>query len=261
MNQRQTMNALRQEHRDAFCLISHASYILCTSGILWAVDPRLSLEGHQAMDDSISADLASLRVALVTHLHPDHYDEHLIDSLSRNDTLWIFPAFMPQELQKKWLLRLPRCVFVRPGDTIESDGLTIQVFESIHYDLFEGKKVGVPENGYSVQTPHRSLLFPGDIRDFSLFPETQKNADELFAHVWLGRQAALHPREDLIDSFCRYFASAQAKRIWLAHLNDTDRPPCDRWTNGHAEFVRGRMLRMSPGLSVEIPAPWQKCIF
>ncbi len=261
MNWRQTIRSIQENKQDAFYLISHASYILRTGGMLWAVDPRLTLENHSAADDSLSADLAGLQAVLLTHLHVDHYDEKLINTLAFNDILWLFPAFMPSEQQETWKSRLKNCLFVKPGDRIRACGLDIRVSDSIHYDIFEGKKVGVPEIGYRVTVCSRTLAFPGDIRSYGTFPEEQKNADELFAHVWLGRQAALHPRQEMIEAFSRYFADSKARRIWLTHLNDMHRPPADRWTVTHAECVREKMLQIVPGLSVEIPEPGEEMRF
>ena len=261
MNWKQTISSIGQEGQDAFCLISHASYLVRTDGVLWAVDPRLRPEYHQMADAALPSDLAALQAVFLTHLHPDHYDERWIELLSSNDILWVFPAFMPPETQKKWRGKLPRCLFVAAGDVVCLGGMTVRVFDSIHFDVFQGKKVGVPEIGYEAFTPRRTLLFPGDVRNYEYFPDARKKADELFSHVWLGRQAALAPSEKMIEAFCRYFVSSKAKRLWLTHLEDPDRDPCDRWTRVHAERARARMLQIAPDLSIEIPVLGQVYTF
>lgn len=238
---------------DAFWLICHASYLMHTNHLLWGVDLRLNDEMHAEADQTIAKDLSGLRVAMTTHLHSDHYDTRLIQLLSEADIHWIFPAFTPPDEQARLKTLLPSCSFVQAGDTLNIRGLQIEVFPSNHYDVFHGERIGVPEIGYRVTSGNRRYLFPGDIRTYTSFPAELRQADELFAHVWLGRQAALSPAGDMIDAFCRFFLSAHASRIWLGHLNDTDRLPNDRWTDEHAQTITARMHQLSPGQCIRTP--------
>lgn len=247
------IRALQHSPGDALLLISHASYLLRTGGIFWAVDPRLSGEMHRQADDTLCRDLKGLQVAMITHLHADHYDQALIERLAPLDIHWLFPGFMPDALKAKWRERLPRCSFLAPGDEISLAGLGIRAFESIHYDYFRGERCGVEEIGYRVTAGGKTFLFPGDVRDYDRLPDLQKNADEFFAHVWLGREAALAPDPGMIRAYCRYLAASGAGRIWLAHLNDHDRTDADRWTERHARMILEGIAQLSPGMTVNIP--------
>ena len=253
MNWREMMDSFRNAQGDAVMLISHASYLFKTSGVFWAVDPRLNRDLHIQAEEGLAADFKGLQVAMVTHLHGDHYDKALIERLASQDIHWIFPHFMPAEVREEWKKKLRCCSFLAPGDEISLERLRIRAFESIHYDYFQGKRCGVEENGYRVEAGGKVFLFPGDVRNYEMLPDIQKGADEFFTHVWLGREAALSPKEEMAESFCRYFAGANAGRMWLGHLNDMDRAPIDRWTPAHAQLVKEGIQKRAPDMDIQIP--------
>lgn len=250
---RETVQSLQDSQDDSLWLISHASYLVRTGGLLWAVDPRLSVDMHLQADDTLAQDLNALRVAMITHLHPDHYDKPLIRTLAAADIHWIFPAFMPPSEQHEWQEILPLCSFLHAGEEICVRGLKVQAFESVHYDYFKGERCGVEEIGYCVAVEGKTFLFPGDVRNYDCLPEIQKGADEFFAHIWLGREAALSPTPEMTERFCRYFASAKAQRMWLGHLNDMSRMETDRWTEAHAQLLKDGIQKKAPEMEIRVP--------
>lgn len=255
---KETADSVAKTQENAFWLISHASYLLKIDGLLWGVDLRLSRETHQQADNTLAKDLKDLQVALVTHLHADHYDPALIERLAPLDIHWIFPAFMPDDQQKAWRQKLPHCTFMKAGEKIALRGLKVHAFESIHYDYFKGERCGVEEIGYMVEAGGQVYMFPGDVRNYDALPEIQKGADEFFAHVWLGREAALAPDPQIVAAYCDYLASTKAKRIWLGHLNDMSRSDADRWTEIHAQMVKAGVQKRAPSILVEAPEHGKK---
>lgn len=252
------IKSVRDCRENAFWLISHASYLMKTDGILWGVDLRLNGENHRQADDTLYEFLKDLKVAMLTHLHPDHYDPALIECLAHADIHWIFPAFMPDDQKKAWLKKLGHCTFMKAGDEKTVRGLKIQAFETIHRDYFKGECFGVDEIGYRVEVSGRTYVFPGDVRNYEAVPEILKGADEFFSHVWLGREAALSYDQRMLEAYLDYLACAKAKRIWLGHLNDMDRTDIDRWTDDHARAVKKGVLMRIPEAIVEIPEHGKK---
>lgn len=251
---------LQQAKADCMFLMSHASYLFKTGGKIWAVDLRLDEDMHLQADSTIKWDLQQLRYAILTHLHPDHYDPALIEKLSGIDCTWIAPDFM-SDGQKAHLLRcFPKCIFVKAGDQISIDDMQIQVFASPHSDTYEGKIYSVPEYGYAVVLPGHRMLFPGDVRQYETGADVDLPDAELFAHIWLGRKAALNYSPHMVDLFCDYYLSMKPRRVFLGHLYDLHRSSESMWTEEHALVVKKRMQDMDPTVPVLIPRQGQKIL-
>jgi hypothetical protein len=73
--------------------------------------------------------------------------------------------------------------------------------------------------------------------------------DVVFAHLWLGRGAALEDLPPLLDAFCRFFLETGARQVILTHLNEFGRDANDYWGDAHMELVREKFRKMS----AEIP--------
>ena len=221
MYETQVLDAYRrlQNHEgDAFCLISHASYLFKTGGALWAVDPA-----HQVYRVPT---LEGLSFVLVTHEHPDHYQSEVLARLAASGTRILAPGFLPG------IEAVPGVTTVVPGDDISLFGHRVRVLPGQHYD--EGTDIGVEEVSYWVDAPGLSVALPGDVRDYSR-PFPLRGPDWLMAHVWLGRGNALNlPCEPWRSDAARYFRDIAARHTLLAHLNDETRALIDRWTEEHA---------------------------
>ena len=206
---------------DGVCLISHASYLFKTNGVLWAVDPA-----HQVYT---LPDIPGLSFVLVTHSHPDHYHLPTLTRLAAQGAQVVAPAFLPG------IETLPRAILVSAGDEVTLQNISVSVLPARHLD--EGTDIGVEEVGYWVKTPARTVALPGDIRDYTCpFPLRRPNL--LMAHVWLGRGNALNlPCEPWRSKAARFFHDIEAERVLFTHLHDFTRAPEDMWTEAHARLL------------------------
>ena len=248
--------SFREAREDCFTLISHASYLFRTNGVCWALDPRLDDDMHLQADDMLPEAFGEVRFALLTHLHGDHYDKKLIQSLSGLDITWVFPDFLPPEEQDFVKEYCAKRVFVHAGQELTLCGVTVRVFESNHSDVFEGKLYSVPEYGYAVCAGKTRLLFPGDVRDYGDRLPGFTGAD-VFGHIWLGRKAALTYTSEMLAYFCDFLLSCAPRRVILAHLYDWNRSEKSMWTEDHAQAVRQIIAKKQPGLPVLSPAHGQ----
>ncbi len=248
--------AIRQElaegAKDAFWLLHHASYLMRTGGELWLVDPVLSADEHALADEQLAGVLGEVKAIFITHLHGDHYDPRFLKAMRETGAQVIMPDFLTDEQRKAAEECAGSVRYVSPVETVEIGGLQASAFVSLHRDMYGGELHGLDEYGFRVVTAGRIFLFPGDVRSYDKAPPLEY-ADELFAHVWLGRRSALNFTQTDVDAFCRYFAASKARRIWLAHLYDFGREPSDMWTEEHACLVREGLRVYLPHTEICIP--------
>jgi len=76
--------------------------------------------------------------------------------------------------------------------------------------------------------------------------------DVLFAHLWLGRGAALQSHPHLLDDFCRFCLALQPRRLILTHLEEWGRQVPDFWGLEHAEQVLAVLKKLAPFLPIEV---------
>ena len=116
---------------------------------------------------------------------------------------------------------------------------TITPFAAPHYEhLSTGGINHVQETGYLVTTPGGSYLLPGDIRTYdtaTLAPFADVTA--IFAHVFLGRSAALAWNPPLLDAFVDFTLSCHPQKVLLTHLYEFGREPEDCWRTWHAKIA------------------------
>lgn len=99
-----------------------------------------------------------------------------------------------------------------------------------------------------------SYLFPGDIRTYDpscLEPFADVSA--VFAHVFLGRSAALISTPPLLEEFVDFYLSCHPKKVVLSRLYELGRDPEDCWLSSHAQAV-AKAFRAADS-NVEIVAP------
>lgn len=240
---------------DAFWLIAHASYLLRTDGVRWGVDPTLRTpQQMDFMQEHAARDLAPLSFVLVTHFHGDHFDPRFCEQLSGISALWIVPDFVSDAHRALITAAHQNVRFVSAGDELSVKGHTIRVLSGHHYD--DGGAKGVPACAYAVRTPSGKLLsFPGDVRDFRTCASVDcPQPDALFGHVWLGRGRGQLPyAETFLAPYCDYLARAQARHVYLAHLNDFGRPASEMWDEAHALAVAEGLRMRQPGVQITIP--------
>ena len=118
----------------------------------------------------------------------------------------------------------------------------------IHRD---GRLKGVPALGYLVECNGRRWLFPGDTRTYNAVQlPAFSDIDVVFAHLWLGRGAALADPPPQIDSFCRFFLETGARQVILTHLNELGRDANDYWGATHVALVRNKLREIGANIPV-----------
>jgi L-ascorbate metabolism protein UlaG (beta-lactamase superfamily) len=240
---------------DRAWLMYSANYLFRTQGVRWALDPlRLSNRLPSAPEMDVARDLADLDFVLLTHRHKDHLDLGLLRLLKNLPILWIIPETVLPLVQQGCLL--PKQVLVpKSGQSFELHGLRITPFEGLHWELapdFPDGRRGVPAIGYLVEQGGRRWLFPGDTRTFD--PATLPAfgpLDVLFAHLWLGRSAALQSQPPLLEHFCRFCLALQPRRIILTHLEEWGRLASEFWDAEHAGQLISVIKKQAPFLPVE----------
>jgi phosphoribosyl 1,2-cyclic phosphodiesterase len=216
------------------------NYLFNTQGIRWAVDPiRLSVRVAEAGTSETDCDLAGLRFVLLTHAHADHVDAVLWRQLAQSGCHWVVPEHMADFFASEaHVSESARSVAV-PGREMAVAGVRIVPFEAPHYEHRPtGETNHVDSTGYFVETGGRSYLLPGDIRTYD--PECLKpfvDVSVVFAHVFLGRSAALLPDPPFLDAFVDFYLSRRPREIVLSHLYELARDSEDCWLASHAEMV------------------------
>jgi L-ascorbate metabolism protein UlaG (beta-lactamase superfamily) len=218
-----------------------ANYLFRSKGVRWAVDP-LSLHWRipAALRVDLAADLADLKIILLTHDHKDHLDLELIKALKELPIQWVVPQFLVEKIHRETKLSMEKMIFPKLMHPLNLQGLTILPFEGQHLITNpDGTCKGVPELGYLVESAGRRWLFPGDTRvyDLSRFPKFG-SVDILFAHLWLGHGTALMENVAMSETFCRFFADLKPKRIFITHLEEFGRDANDFFDEGHAQRVK-----------------------
>lgn len=228
----------------------HAGYLVRTNDKLWGMDFYLpSNDSYEAIQGRLTDDLSRISYYFLTHFHEDHFDKRILKAFENTKTLMIVPDFLLEDFQKSCNIPAERIQTVHSGDTVRFGELEVNVFESSHsappYSI-------VPEYGYLIRANGKRLLFPGDIRDYAsmCFPESCREPDVLFSHVWFGSVDALKPKDEtLFHTYISFTKKLNAKRIFLAHLNEQNRLPYQRWTNRHAAWIQEEF----PGAEVMRP--------
>ncbi len=239
------------EGGDAAWLMYSANYLLHTNGVRWAIDPftlRVRIPTAPGVDGK--HDLDGLEFVLLTHAHKDHLDLDLIAQLKDAEITWVVPDFLAPIVQKQAGLKPGRMIVPRLLKPLRLSGLTIIPFESQHLAPNpDGTLRGVPELGYLVEWPGRRLIFPGDVRIYEpdRFPKFS-GVDVLFAHLWLGRAAAMENRPDIDHAFCRFCAGLQPGRVVITHLREFGRNANDFLDDEHLARVQHIFKSEYPGL-------------
>lgn len=95
-------------------------------------------------------DLPPLDLILVSHLHPDHFDQRALRRLSHRCKLLVGPPGVEAQAHK---LPVDRVEVMQDGDMLEEAGFTVRAFSVEHSGY---------ENAYHVERNQASVLFAGD---------------------------------------------------------------------------------------------------
>ena len=234
----------RADHTAA--LIAPASYVLDAAGTRLVIDPVFRFPWmEEQVADRWQADLAAADGVLYTHRHGDHFSPETALAAVRAGAKVYLPAFFPEAA-------VPGVIPIEAGKPFFIGSLRITPFVSPHFAA--DRVTGVPEYGYRIETPRRTLLFCGDVRcyDPARLP-VGKAPDTMFLHVWLGRGNAQNPPcEPYLTDFARFAVSAHPKRVCLAHLYEIGRPLHEMWTYQHAGLCADAIAALDA--SVEVSA-------
>ena len=238
---------------DRVWLTYSANYILRTNNIRWAIDPltlqwRLKSTSH--MD--VARDLSNLSFVLLTHAHNDHLDLDLLSALKPYPIRWVIPEFMLSDVIAQTGLLRENIIIPTPLSPFDVCGIRLLPFNGLHWEnTRDGRLKGVPALGYLVECNGRRWLFPGDTRTYNAVQlPAFSDIDVVFAHLWLGRGAALADPPPQIDSFCRFFRETGARQVILTHLNELGRDANDYWGETHVALVRNKLREIGANIPV-----------
>jgi len=145
------------------------------------------------------------------------------------------------------------------GKKISISDCIITPFDAPHSEVRpDGTINKVISTGYFVETAESSYLFPCDVRTYD--PDCLKpfiHASTVFAHVFLGRSAALSPEPPLLDAFVRFYLSCHPEKIILTHLYELGRDAEDCWLTSHAKTAARAFSKADKKVKVVIP-DWYK---
>ena len=239
--------------QDRVWLTYSANYLFRTRDIRWAIDPlTLNWRIKETPLVDVAHDLNGLSFALLTHAHKDHLDLDLLSALRHLPVTWIVPEFILSKVIEQAGLSPKNIIVPSALAPIELNGIRILPFDGLHWETTaDSNPKGVPGMGYLIECDGRRWLFPGDTRTFnaSQLPALDP-VDVLFAHLWLGRSAALMDERPLLDAFCRFALDLCPHRLILTHLNEFERDANDFWDSSHAQSVSSKLKEINPGISV-----------
>ena len=154
--------------------IGHATVLLEMDGVRLLTDPLLRDRVFHLKRRSQPANPSVYQetdAVLISHLHRDHLDIPSLRLLGL-DTYLIVPAGAADLLNKRGFSNI---IEMRPGDTTEIGGETIQATQADHNSshLPSGQSIGC--QGYLIRGS-QSVYFPGDT---DLYPEMADLSDDL----------------------------------------------------------------------------------
>jgi L-ascorbate metabolism protein UlaG (beta-lactamase superfamily) len=242
---------------DRAWLMYSANYLFCTQGIRWGIDP-LTLNSRllQAPAMDVARDLKNLNFVLLTHRHEDHLDLGLLSALRHLPIQWVVPEAILPQVQEQAGLPAKQILVPKPLQPIDLHGLHIIPFDGLHWEenpIYLNGRRGIPAMGYLVEQVGKRWLFPGDTRNYD--PGVLPNfgpVDVLFAHLWLGKGAALQSHPSLLEPFCRFCLALQPRRIILTHLLEWGRDASDFWDSGQAEKVISCFKKHTPFVPIQM---------
>lgn len=259
----QVTSAWRQPGDDRLWLVYAANYLCRTRGVRWALDPlalRQRVPQAPAVDLSL---LSALSFVLLTHRHADHLDLDLIRGLRGMPIRWVIPELLLPGIFEQAGLAESQVIVPRPFQPIPIGDMRITPFDGLHWEpqpASGGAPRGVPAMGYLVEFNGRRWLFPGDVRDyFQPLPDFGP-LEGVFAHLWLGRGAALLSDPPLLEAFSAFYARLPARRVIVTHLHELGREPEDYWGEGHYTAAAVRLRQLNPALQVECAVMGQSLV-
>lgn len=234
-------------------LLNSSSYLFSVDGFSFGMDIAFRNAYFLAKTPEMVAELLNeLKLIIITHGHGDHFEEETVRALSKNDTVWLIPDFLYDEAIGYGLDK-NKIIIAEPNKNLKIGPLSVSTFESSHFRP-ENKK-GVEEYGYYISASGSpSMIFPGDIRDYSFAkPQKLPMADYCFCHVWFGddnRNTLLCAENAAKEAEC--MLQLTQKNIFLAHLYENGRDDEGMWRLEHAEMLKKEIVARSEDINVEV---------
>jgi len=235
-------------YKDTLWLSYSANYLLNTFGVKWAIDPySLFTRIGGGEQPEFANDLKPLQLVVFTHAHSDHLDLNLISALQHLPIKWVIPEFLVARIAETINLDPKNIIVPKTGETLRIGNLYLTAFKGLH---IHGEN-GVPALGYLAEFDNKRWLFPGDTRSYNieLLPDFGK-LDGVFAHLWLGKGAALEGHPPLLDDFCHFFSGFENTELIITHLREFGRQPEDFWDFHHYQLVRSHLRHINPNLKI-----------
>jgi hypothetical protein len=236
---------------DAFWLMFSACYLFKTNNVRWALDPVSLLHRlSKTHTTNFIDDFNDLSFALISHLDADHFDRILINNLSNSNTKWIVPAAIAETFIEKTTLKPEKLVVVHPGEIIEIDGIAIRTYDGFH----DTDSAAIASAAFYIDTGVHKMFFPGDTRRYekSKLPEIP-SLNYFFAHMWLGYEAALDHKHDLLVPFCDFCSAMKPETIIIAHLFEVARTNNSYWNVVHADKTKHIFKNKYPDIQITVP--------
>lgn len=248
------MTALEGDRGVKFGLIHSTSYLFNTNGYRWGMDLAFRNARKLVGTPKKCAELlGNLDLMIISHGHNDHFEKITVKALAKTDVEWVIPDFLYESALECGIV--PNRIHVaKENEELQIGKLTVLPFKGRHFRPDTGK--GIEEYGYYVTSKNApSLVFPVDVRDFSLEGlQGIPKADYCFAHVWLGDKSGLKDDYSPIDrKFAEFMLKLSDKNIFLAHLYENGRKDEDMWRECHAEIIKSRIAELSPATRVTVP--------
>lgn len=244
--------AAQWQQKEGFWLLGPANYVFHTD-CLWAVDPLLrQRDAEEKLLMRVRNDFKRMRFILISHLHSDHYSLRFLQQACTPGMSIAVPAWIKAEDLSALKKTGAEVITINAHDRLQFDDVQVDVLPGWHYD-YNCPEQGVPSLAFLVKSQGKTLLFPGDVRDFE-HCDVPVGCDVLVGHVWLGRNCANLPKEQTaLMQYAAYARRLQPKHLLLTHLYDLHRQVTDRWTQEHALWIGDELG--DTGIKITVPLP------
>ena len=235
-------------------LIHSTSYLFRTKDFFWGMDIAFRYGWQLCKTPAEFAKLAqNMHLMIITHQHADHFEPKILRRLAENGTQLLIPDFLKERVEKAGI-PLHSCIFAQANVPVHIGPLTILPFPSRHFR--PGTNRGVEEYGYYITAEGEpSLVFPGDIRDYSREDSVAiPTADYCFAHLWLGDDNRdWEDCQKRVQAFSEYMLTFSRKHLILTHLYENGRADHQMWRMEHALPVLDYWKDHAPETTVAVP--------
>ncbi len=233
---------------DGVALTGPSGYLFKLRRFRMAMDLALPRDIKGNWFSSAADRIGTLDFGFLTHGHVDHLDATVLAQFADKPTKWIVPEFVDVPmLPEKKIIR------VKPGDTLDIEGISVTVFEGRHFR--PGTQKGVPEVGYLFEVDGKRILFPGDTRNYDPdgFPDFG-NVTAMFAHLWAGDGAAQsgEPTKELLG-YANFVTSFSPRTVYISHLFESGREDANLWSYRAAGMAADEIRRRLPEAKIRIP--------